>query len=93
MKDKLLILGILIICFALCLSFYNARGLSLRDNSSLKANLEALTQQEEAVIVCDSGGCGQCYMERTAWPFYRCILTGYQDDYCDCNKPGWVWAP
>lgn len=34
------------------------------------ANVEALTQSElpGAQIMCNSGNCGRCFEERTAWP-------------------------
>ena len=33
----------------------------------IQANIEALADEEGAVIVCDSGNCGQCFYEVTAW--------------------------
>lgn len=53
------------------------------------ANVEALVELE-SVITCDSGRCGQCFVEIDAWPFYKCNWTGVQADYCDCDKAGWI---
>ena len=33
----------------------------------IQADIEALADEEGAVIVCDSGNCGQCFYEVTAW--------------------------
>ena len=55
-----------------------------------QANVEALTEDEGATIICSKGSCGQCFDIKVAWPFYRCIWTGYQSDYCDCDKVGWI---
>lgn len=55
-----------------------------------EANIEALTEIEGALIVCDSSICGQCFDEVTAWPFYKCNWTGRQEDYCDCDKVGYL---
>lgn len=58
------------------------------------ANVEALTQSElpGAQIMCNSGNCGRCFEERTAWPVYKCTWTGSQEDYCDCDKLGYLSA-
>ena len=57
-------------------------------DSFFEANLEALmdTELPPAIISCNSGICGRCFEEISAWPFYKCNWTGRQDDYCDCNK-------
>lgn len=54
------------------------------------ANIEALAEYEGSIIVCNSGNCGLCFEEETAWPFYKCNWTGRQADYCDCNKLGYL---
>lgn len=59
------------------------------EKAFLESNLEALTQGE-GVIICDSGICGRCFEEKTAWPFYKCNWTGMQADFCDCDKIGWL---
>ena len=59
-------------------------------NALFDANVEALAEIEGAVIICNSGNCGQCFEEETAWPFYKCNWTGMQADYCDCNKVGYL---
>ena len=53
------------------------------------ANVEALAEFE-TTITCDSGRCGQCFVEEKAWPFYKCNWTGIEADYCDCDKTGWL---
>ena len=58
-------------------------------NEFFEANVEALAEFE-STITCDSGRCGQCYVEIDAWPFYKCNWTGVQADYCDCDKTGWI---
>ena len=70
---------------AVCLNFGQTRHDDL-----FEQNLDALAQMEGAVIVCDDGICGQCFEEETAWPVYKCNWTGRQDDYCDCNKVGFL---
>lgn len=62
-----------------------------QDSKSFFArNVEALTQNEGAIIVCDSGVCGQCLEEESAWPFYKCNWTGRQEDFCECDRPGFI---
>lgn len=58
----------------------------------LDENIEALADTESggAIIICDSGICGRCFEEITAWPVYKCNWTGMQADYCDCNKLGYL---
>ena len=60
-----------------------------RSDDLFSANVEALAEFE-STITCDSGRCGQCYVEIDAWPFYKCNWTGVQADYCDCDKTGWI---
>lgn len=59
------------------------------DDVFFNANVDVLTEYE-AVITCSSGICGKCFEEVTTWPFYKCNWTGMQQDYCDCNKVGWL---
>lgn len=59
-------------------------------NDFFRANVEALTDIEGSIIICDDGNCGQCFKEETAWPVYKCDWTGMQKDYCDCNKIGFL---
>ena len=59
-------------------------------NDLCEANVEALASSEGAIIICDSGNCGYCFEDETAWPIYKCNWTGMQKDYCDCNKVGYL---
>ena len=59
-------------------------------NELFRENVEVLAQGEGAVITCSNSYCGRCFDIKTAWPFYRCIWTGVQTDYCDCDKVGWT---
>lgn len=59
-------------------------------SADFNANVEALAQGGGAVIVCDGGICGQCFYAEAAWPFYKCNWSGIQDDYCDCDKAGYL---
>ncbi len=62
-----------------------------KSTTLFEANVEALAQDEGgALIICSMGSCGQCFDIKTAWPYYRCIWTGYQSDNCDCDKVGWI---
>ena len=56
----------------------------------VRANVEALAQNEGAQITCNSGVCGKCFQEERAWPFYKCNWTGVQADYCDGEKAGYL---
>ena len=81
-----MIIGVLAILFS---CFVLKKWSNNDDNSFLESNLEALAQGE-AVIICNSGICGRCFEEKTAWPYYKCNWTGMQEDFCDCDKVGWL---
>ena len=76
---------------ALCATLVCAHRQSILSEDALLANVEALTDIEEAVITCSSGYCGRCFKterEFVGWmkiPFYYCDWTGYQSDYCPCS--------
>lgn len=84
MKKKFLVFGLMTIAIV---SLYILKLASSSD-SLFESNIEAL-MRDEAIITCSSTICGRCFEEKKAWPFYKCNWTGYQSDYCDCNKVGW----
>ena len=74
---------------ALCATVVCAHRQSILSNDALLANVEALTDIEEAVITCDSGSWGSCFKPHITFegwfsiPYYHCKWSGYQSDYCD----------
>lgn len=60
-------------------------------NELFDANIEALADDEAgAIIICSKGFCGRCFYVKHAWPYYRCLWSGDQTDYCDCDKVGQI---
>lgn len=93
MKNLLfLTAGALVAVFSAALLTLALSGPGSPEDELFEANVEALLNQEldPAVIVCDDGICGSCFVEENAWPFYKCNWTGYQEDYCDCDKIGYL---
>ena len=89
MKKIKLFIAALVLASAVVAISINSRT---SNDPFLEANLEALLDVElpPAIITCDSGICGKCFMEEIVWPFYKCIWSGRQDDYCDCDKAGFT---
>lgn len=92
MKNLFVSAAVAVIAVSAALVFVHSIGSGAPDNELFEANVEALLNQEldPAVIVCDDGICGSCFVEENAWPFYKCNWTGFQSDYCDCDKAGYL---
>ena len=92
MKNLFAVAVVALIVASAALVFVNSIGFGTPDNEIFEANVEALLRQEldPAIISCDGSVCGSCYEEDKAWPFYKCDWTGRQDDYCDCDKLGYL---
>ena len=84
MKYKFII--VLVASLLLSVSITIAYAVINRKPTSLfRQNIEALTQYEGPVITCSAGSWGQCFVKESAWPFGKCVWTGYQSDYCDLS--------
>lgn len=92
MKNLLVAAAVAVIAVSAALVFVHSTVPGTPDNELFEANVEALLRQEldPAVITCDGEVCGSCYVEYKVWPFYRCDWTGHQEDYCDCDKIGYL---
>lgn len=92
MKNLFVSAAVAVIAVSAALVFVHSIGSGAPDNELFEANVEALLNQEldPAVIICDGAVCGSCYEEYKVWPFYKCGWTGHQDDYCDCDKVGYL---
>ena len=92
MKNLFAVAVVALIVASAALVFVNSIGFGTPDNEIFEANVEALLRQEldPAIITCDEDLCGSCYVAEYAWPFYKCNWTGFQSDYCDCDKAGYL---
>ncbi len=90
MKKKLLLAAGAVLLASAVSAFIYVNKESNPMDELFNANVEALTGSESSQGGCATRICGKCHIEETAWPFYKCNWSGNPEDFCDCNKLGYL---